>query len=82
MSDNFYEDDGYEIEEYRELYDLLTGEVEIKGRMYNLREEMELFFGEGNKQAGKRARVILLMLRKSATKARSSIQEFKRDMLE
>lgn len=77
-----FEEEDFQFEDYDRLYDLIVGEVTIKGKQYFLREEIELFYTQGNKEAGKRVRYIMQMIRNYALETRNNIQEFKRDMLD
>lgn len=67
--------------EYQDKYDdllrLLTEEVEIDGKKFNLKEDFEKFFVKGNKTAGTRIRRMMQEVKKVSQEVRSDVQDYK-----
>jgi len=67
--------------EYQEKYDklvrLLTEEVEIDGKKFNLMEDFDKFFVKGNRTAGTRIRKMMQELKKLSQEIRTDVQEYK-----
>jgi len=67
--------------EYQDKYDdllrLLTEEVEIDGKKFNLKEDFEKFFVKGNKTAGTRIRRMMQEIKKVSQEVRSDVQDYK-----
>ncbi len=67
--------------EYQDKYDeivrLLTEEVEIDGKKYNLKDDFEKFFVRSNKTAGTRIRKMMQELRRVSQEVRKDVQEYK-----
>jgi len=67
--------------EYQDKYDeivrLLTQEVEIDGKKYNLKDDFEKFFVRSNKTAGTRIRKMMQELRRVSQEVRKDVQEYK-----
>lgn len=67
--------------EYTEKYDnlvkLVSGDYELDGKTFNLKEEFEKFFVKGNKVAGTRVRKFMQELKKAAQDVRNDVQDFK-----
>jgi len=67
--------------EYTDKYDnlvkLVSGEYELDGKTYSLKEEFEKFFIRGNKVAGTRVRKFMQELKKASQEIRNDVQEFK-----
>ena len=67
--------------EYQDKYDdllrLLTEEVEIDGKKFNLKEDFEKFFVKGNKTAGTRIRRMMQEIKKVAQEVRTDVQDYK-----
>ena len=67
--------------EYQDKYDdllrLLTEEVEIDGKKFNLKDDFEKFFVKGNKTAGTRVRRMMQEIKKVAQEVRTDVQEYK-----
>ena len=67
--------------EYQEKYDklvrLLTEEVEIVGKKFNLMEDFDKFFVKGNRTAGTRIRKMMQELKKLSQEIRTDVQEYK-----
>lgn len=65
------------LDKYDALIRLLTEEVEIDGKKYDLKEDFEKFFIKGNKTAGTRMRKVMQELKKMAQEVRDDVQEYK-----
>lgn len=69
------------MEEYLNNYDnlvkLITEDVEIDGKKFNLKEDFEKFFIKGNKSAGTRVRKIMQELKKVSQEIRKDVQNYK-----
>jgi hypothetical protein len=67
--------------EYQDKYDdllrLLTEEVKIDDRKYNLKEDFQKFYVKGNRTAGKRIRRIMQELKKVSQDVRNDVQNYK-----
>lgn len=65
------------LDKYDKLVKLLTEEVEIDGKNFNLKEDFEKFFVKGNKTAGTRIRRVMQELKKFSQEVRTDVQEYK-----
>jgi hypothetical protein len=65
------------LDKYDKLVKLLTEEVEIDGKKFDLKEDFEKFFVKGNKTAGTRMRKVMQELKKVAQEIRDDVQEYK-----
>lgn len=65
------------IDKYDKLVKLLTEEVEIDGKKFNLKEDFDKFFVRGNKTAGTRIRRVMQELKKVSQEVRNDVQEYK-----
>ncbi len=65
------------LDKYDNLVKLLTEEVEIEGKKYNLKEDFDKFFVKGNKTAGTRIRRVMQELKKVSQEVRNDVQEYK-----
>lgn len=65
------------LDKYDRLVKLLTEEIEIDGKKYDLKEDFEKFFVKGNKTAGTRMRKVMQELKKMAQEVRDDVQEYK-----
>lgn len=65
------------LDKYDKLIKLLTEEVEIDGKKFDLKEDFEKFFIRGNKTAGTRMRKVMQELKKLAQEVRDDVQEYK-----
>lgn len=68
------------LDKYDELIKILTEEVEIDGKTYNLKEDFEKFFIKSNKTAGVRIRKVMQELKKATNDIRTDVQNFKKDI--
>jgi hypothetical protein len=64
-------------DKYDELLKLLTEEVEIDNKKYNLKEDFEKFFVRSNKTAGTRIRRMMQEIRKLSQEIRKDVQTYK-----
>lgn len=65
------------LDKYDNLVKLLTEEVEIEGKKYNLKEDFDKFFVKGNKTAGTRIRRVMQELKKVSQEVRNDVQDYK-----
>jgi hypothetical protein len=65
------------LDKYDKLVKLLTEEVEIDGKNFNLKEDFEKFFVRSNKTAGTRIRRVMQELKKFSQEVRTDVQEYK-----
>jgi hypothetical protein len=66
------------LDKYDNLLSLMTEELEIDGKKYNLKEEFEKFFVCGNKKAGTRIRKFMQKIKSAAQDIRTDVQEYKK----
>lgn len=64
-------------DKYDELLKLLTEEVIVDGKKYNLKDDFEKFFIRGNKTAGTRIRKMMQEIRKLSQEIRNDVQSYK-----
>jgi hypothetical protein len=65
------------LDKYEKLVKLLTEEVEIDGKKYDLKDDFDKFFVRGNKTAGTRIRKVMQELKKVSQEVRDDVQEYK-----
>ena len=65
------------LDKYDKLVKLLTEEVEIDGKNFNLKEDFEKFFVRSNKTAGTRIIRVMQELKKFSQEVRTDVQEYK-----
>jgi hypothetical protein len=65
------------LDKYDALVKLLTEEVEIEGKKYDLKEDFDKFFVRSNKTAGTRIRKVMQELKKLAQEVRDDVQDYK-----
>ena len=65
------------LDKYDKLLSLLTEEVEIDGKKYNLKDDFEKFFVRSNRTAGTRIRRMMQEIKKVAQDVRSDVQYYK-----
>ena len=68
------------LDKYDKLVKILTEEIEIDGKKYDLKEDFEKFFIKDNKTAGTRVRRVMQELKKLAQEVRDDVQKEKKDM--
>lgn len=78
---NIYPKNKFKIMDYLDKYDdlvkLLTEEVEIDGKKFNLKDDFEKFFIRGNRTAGTRIRKMMQEVKRLSQDIRSDVQEYK-----
>ena len=62
---------------YDRLMEILTEEVEIDGKNFNLKEDFEKFFIRDNRTAGTRIRKVMQEIKKLTQDVRKDVQEYK-----
>jgi hypothetical protein len=65
------------LDKYDALVKLVTEEVEIEGKKFNLKDDFEKFFIRGNKTAGTRIRKMMQELKKISQEIRADVQDYK-----
>jgi hypothetical protein len=65
------------LDKYDALVKLLTEEIEIDGKKFNLKDDFEKFFVRSNKTAGTRIRKAMQELKKLSQEVRNDVQEYK-----
>ena len=65
------------LDKYDALVKLITEEVEIDGKKFNLKDDFEKFFIRGNKTAGTRLRKMMQEIKKVSQEIRSDVQDYK-----
>jgi len=65
------------IDKYDKLIKVLTEEIEIDGKKFNLKEDFEKFFIKGNRTAGTRIRKVMQEIKKLTQDVRNDVQEYK-----
>ena len=68
------------LDKYDQLIKLITEEVEIDGKKYNLKDDFEKFFIKGNRTAGTRIRKMMQEIKKSSQEIRSDVQNYKKNI--
>lgn len=64
-------------DKYEELIKILTEEIEIDGKKYNLKEDFYKLFIRENKTAGTRIRKVMQELKRLSNEIRNDVQDFK-----
>jgi hypothetical protein len=64
-------------DKYEALVKLLTEDINIDDKKYNLKDDFDKFFVRGNKVAGTRIRRVMQELKKISQEIRSDVQEYK-----
>ena len=65
------------IDKYDQLVKVLTEEVEVDGKKFNLKEDFEKFFIRGNRTAGTRIRKVMQELKRLSQEVRTDVQDYK-----
>lgn len=65
------------LDKYDQLVKVLTEEIEIDGKRFNLKEDFDKFFIKGNKTAGTRIRKVMQEIKKITQEVRNDVQEYK-----
>jgi hypothetical protein len=66
------------LDKYDALLRILTEEIEIEGKKYDLKEDFDKFFIRSNKTAGTRIRRVMQELKKLSQEVRDDVQEYKK----
>lgn len=64
-------------DKHGELLKLLTEEVQLDGKKYNLKDDFEKFFVRGNRTAGTRIRRMMQEIKKLSQEVRNDVQTYK-----
>ena len=65
------------LDKYDNLVKLLTEEIEIEGKKYNLKDDFDKFFIKSNKTAGTRIRKVMQELKNLSQEVRKDVQDYK-----
>jgi len=65
------------LDKYDQLVKILTEEVEVDGKKFNLKDDFEKFFIRGNRTAGTRVRKVMQELKRLSQEVRNDVQEYK-----
>jgi hypothetical protein len=65
------------IDKYDQIIKVITEEIEIDGKKFNLKDDFEKFFIRGNRTAGTRIRKVMQELKKLSQEVRNDVQEYK-----
>lgn len=65
------------IDKYDQLVKILTEEIEVDGKKFNLKEDFDKFFIRGNRTAGTRIRKVMQELKKLSQEVRTDVQDYK-----
>lgn len=65
------------IDKYDQIVKVLTEEVEIDGKKFNLKDDFEKFFIRGNRTAGTRIRKVMQELKRLSQEVRTDVQDYK-----
>ena len=65
------------LDKYDQLVKILTEEVEVGGKKFNLKDDFEKFFIRGNKTAGTRIRKVMQELKRLSQEVRTDVQDYK-----
>jgi len=65
------------LDKYDRLIEILTEEIEIEGKKYNLKDDFEKFFIRSNKTAGTRIRKVMQELKRLSQEVRDDVQDYK-----
>jgi len=68
------------LDNYDKLVEILTSEIEIDGKKYDLKEDFEKFFIRGNKSAGTRIRRVMQEIRTLSIDIRKDVQSYKKEI--
>jgi hypothetical protein len=65
------------LDKYDQLVKILTEEVEVDGKKFNLKDDFEKFFIRGNRTAGTRVRKVMQEIKRLSQEVRNDVQEYK-----
>jgi hypothetical protein len=66
------------LDKYDRLIKILFEEVEIDGKKFDLKKDVEKFFISNNKTAGVRVRKVMQEIKKLSQEIRDDVQEYKK----
>ena len=66
------------MEKYEKMVKLITEDVEIDGKKFNLKSDFDKFFVKENKTAGTRIRKIMQEVKKLSQEIRTDVQNQKK----
>lgn len=66
------------LDKYDRLVKMLTEEIEIDGKKFDLKGDFEKLFVKENKTAGTRIRKIMQEIKKATQEIRNDVQEYKK----
>jgi hypothetical protein len=64
-------------DKYDQLVKILTEEIQIDGKKFNLKEDFEKFFVKGNRTAGTRIRRVMQEIKNLSQEVRNDVQTYK-----
>jgi hypothetical protein len=65
------------LDKYDKLVKLISEEIEIDGKKFNLKDDFDKFFIKSNKTAGTRIRKIMQEIKKVSQEIREDVQNYK-----
>jgi hypothetical protein len=65
------------LDKYDRLIEILTEEIEIDGKKFNLKDDFEKFFIRSNRTAGTRIRKVMQELKRLSQEVRDDVQDYK-----
>jgi len=65
------------IDKYDQIIKVITEEIEIDGKKFNLKDDFEKFFIRGNRTAGTRIRKVMQELKRLSQEVRTDVQDYK-----
>lgn len=65
------------IDKYDYLLKIMSEEIELDGKKYNLKDDFEKFFIKGNLTAGRRVRRVMQEIKKISQDVRNDVQNYK-----
>jgi hypothetical protein len=66
------------LDKYDRLIKILFEEIEIDGKKFDLKKDVEKFFISHNKTAGVRVRKVMQEIKKLSQEIRNDVQEYKK----
>ena len=66
------------LDKYDYLVKILTEEIEIDGKKYDLKEDFEKFFIKENRTAGTRVRRVMQEIKRMSQEIRNDVQDYKK----
>jgi hypothetical protein len=68
------------LDKYDQLLKIMTEDIEIDGKKFNLKDDFDKFFIKDNKSAGTRIRRVMQEIKKVSQEIRNDVQEHKSDI--